>query len=181
IEARVARGAAISDRAAPAVRLVLFGPPRLEIDGRPVPASAWRAQRAFHILIHLALTPAGLQRDQLLEAFWPGRQLAAGKKNFHPTLSYIRSLLPDAGVPVLARDAERYRLNPGFPMTCDAWDFDRGLEEARAARDADSRRAGLAAAAALAGQPFLDGLYGDWADEAQSRMRDRVEQLMIRC
>ena len=181
IEARVARGAATPDRATPAVRLVLFGPPRLEIDGRPVPASAWRAQRAFHILIHLALQPSGLARDQLLETFWPGRQLAAGKKNFHPTLSYIRSLLPDAGVPVLARDAERYRLDPRYPMTCDAWEFDRRLEEARTARDAGARRAALAAAAALAAQPFLDGLYGDWADEAQARMRDRVEQLMIRC
>jgi DNA-binding SARP family transcriptional activator len=66
-------------------------------------------------------------------------------------------------------------------MTCDAWDFDRRLEEARAARDDEARRVALSAAAALAGQPFLDGLYGDWADEAQARMRDRVEQLMIRC
>src|SRR6185436_4574272 len=36
-------------------------------------------------------------------------------------------------------------------------------------------------AAALGALPFLDGLYGDWADEAQSRMRDRLEQLLIRC
>jgi len=181
IDARVARGTEPAERGTPTVRLVLFGPPRLEIDGRSVPASAWRAQRAFHILIHLALHPSGAQRDQLLEAFWPGRQLAAGKKNFHPTLSYIRSLLPEAAVPVLARDAERYRLEPRYPLTCDAWDFDRRLEEARGTRDDQARRRALLAAAELAAQPFLDGLYGDWADEAQAKMRDRVEQLMIRC
>ena len=163
------------------MRLVLFGPARLEIDGRPLPASAWRAQRAFQLLIYLAIHPAGAHRDQLLEAFWPGRQLAAGRKNFHPTLSYIRSVLPDAGVPVLARDAERYRLDPRYPLSCDAWDFDRLLEEERHAPTTGTRRQVLDAAATLAALPYLDGLYGDWADEAQTRMRDRVEQVLIRC
>jgi DNA-binding SARP family transcriptional activator len=182
IEARIERGTAAAPglAGAPAVRLVLFGPPRLEVGGRALPASAWRSQRAFQILIYLALRPAGAQRDQLLEAFWPGRQLAAGRKNFHPTLSYIRSVLPEAAEPVLTREGERYRLNPQYPLSCDAWEFDRHVEEARMTRDPREKRGALEAAAALGALPFLDGLYGDWADEAQSRMRDGLEQLLIR-
>ncbi len=181
IDTRLARGAAAAASSGqPAVRLTLFGQPALSVGGTPVPASAWRSQRAFQILIYLSLHPAGANRDQLLECFWPGRQLAAGKRNFHPTLSYIRSVLPSAERAPLFRDGERYRLDPRYPISTDAWDFDRFLDEARNAADADARREALQSAAALASQPFLDGLYGDWADEAQSRMRDRLEQILIR-
>src|SRR5207253_1740105 len=85
---------------------------------------AARAQRAFHVLILLALRPRGASREELLETFWPGRQLAAGRRNFHPTLSYIRSVLPRHAAPPLLRDAEVYRLNPEYPLACDLWEFE---------------------------------------------------------
>ena len=160
-------------------RLVLFGPPQLQVDGQTVPASVWRAQRAFHMLVYLSLHPRGASKDDLLERFWPGRQAAAGRKNFHPTLSYIRSVLPPAPVAPILREAEFYRLNPAYPLTCDVWDFERALDEARAARASHDRRTALGRAAALAGAPFLQGLYADWADERQVRMRDRVERLLL--
>jgi ATP/maltotriose-dependent transcriptional regulator MalT len=69
---------AVSGGAAPTTRLVLFGLPRLEIDGQPLSASAWRTQRAFQILAYLALKPRGAARDELLEAFWPGRRRPRG-------------------------------------------------------------------------------------------------------
>ena len=175
-----ARGAAKSPagQAEPgtgATRLVLFGPPRVEVDGRAVPASAWRTQRAFHVLIHLALHPRGASRDVLLETFWPGRQAAAGRRNFHPTLSYLRALLPRAEEPALTRDAETYRLNPGYAWSCDLWEFDAAYEEARRASQDAPRRAALERALQLADRPLLEGVYGAWAEEVQARVRDRVE------
>jgi tetratricopeptide (TPR) repeat protein len=116
------------------------GPPRVEVDGRPVPASAWRTQRAFHMLVHLALHPKGATREVLLETFWPGRQAAAGRRNFHPTLSYLRALLPKLEQPALARDAETYRLNPGFSWSCDLWSSTRSTRR-RAWRPVIPRRA----------------------------------------
>src|SRR5262249_59058959 len=74
----LSRGTAAGERPGPVTRLLVFGGPRLEMDGRTVPASAWRAQRAFQMLIYLALHPRGASRDELLESFWPGRQAAAG-------------------------------------------------------------------------------------------------------
>ena len=175
IEARLTRGDATPARSTSA-RLELFGAPRLLIDGRPVPASTWRSQRAFLILVHLAIHPHGANRDQLLDAFWPPRRLAAARKNFHPTLSYIRSVLPSALVPPLLRENETYRLNPEYPMSCDAWDVQRAFEQARLAADDTARHAALSRALALARQPYLDGCYEDWASEAQSSMRDRLER-----
>jgi ATP/maltotriose-dependent transcriptional regulator MalT/DNA-binding SARP family transcriptional activator len=174
---RTTRGARVE--AEVQVRLLLFGPPQLQVNGQPVSASVWRAQRAFHLLIYLALHPRGTSRDVLLEMFWPGRQMAAGRRNFHPTLSYIRSVLPDTGEPPILRTAEFYRLNPEYPLSCDAWELDRTLEDARRGASARERRGALERAAALAGGPFLEGLYGDWADELQARTRDRVERLLL--
>ena len=180
IAERAARGgAAGADLPAASAQLLLFGPPRLEVDGRPLSSSVWRAQRAFQMLIYLALHPRGAGKDDLLERFWPGRLGAAGRKNFHPTLSYIRGVLPSAGDPPILREAEFYRLNPAYPLSCDAWEFDRALEEARRTPDAKVRRAALQRAAALAAGPFLEGIYGDWADELQGRSRDRVEKCLL--
>jgi LuxR family maltose regulon positive regulatory protein len=169
----------VSAADAPAPRLVLFGMPRLEIGGEPLPGSAWRTQRAFQILAYLALRPRGATRDELLEAFWPGRQAAAGRRNFHPTLSYLRKVLPRAAVAPLLREGESYRVHPSYPLTCDAWEFEGAREAARRARAPTETRQALERAAALAERPLLEGWYGDWADELQGRMRDEVEALML--
>jgi ATP/maltotriose-dependent transcriptional regulator MalT/DNA-binding SARP family transcriptional activator len=179
IAERLARGAAAAAAEPRLPRLVLFGPPQLQIEGRPVAASAWRAQRAFHMLVFLALHPRGAGKDELLEHFWPGRQLAAGRRNFHPTLSYVRSVLPRSREAAILREGEYYRLNPAYRLTCDAWEVDRALDEARAARDAAGRRRSLERAAVLATEPFLEGVYGGWAEELQARTRDRVEKLLL--
>ncbi|HET9328462.1 MAG TPA: BTAD domain-containing putative transcriptional regulator [Candidatus Eisenbacteria bacterium] len=176
IGARLSRGVAPGERAESVTRLLVFGRPRLEVDGRAIPAAAWRAQRAFQMLIYLALHPRGASRDDLLESFWPGRQAAAGRRNFHPTLSYVRHVLPKSATPIL-HEAGFYRLNPEYPLTCDAWDFERRMAEASAMRGAERRQA-LESAIELASGAFLDGLYVDWADTMQTRMRDRLEKAL---
>jgi DNA-binding SARP family transcriptional activator len=148
------------------------------VDGRALPASAWRAQRAFHVLILLTFHPRGISRDELLEHFWSGRQAAAGRRNFHPTLSYVRGVLPRNGVPAILRETESYRLNPSYPLTCDVWDFEHAMEEARAARGPERREA-LERAAAMMNGLLLEGLYENWADALRSRYQDRLEKLML--
>ncbi len=181
IEARVRRGAPVAEPGSGTVpaRLLLFGPPRIELGDRALPASAWRAQRAFHVLILLAMRPRGASRDELLETFWPGRLAAAGRRNFHPTLSYIRSVLPRHAAPPLLRDAEVYRLNPEYPLACDLWEFEAALEVARRTSERRERLAQLERALSLAERPALEGLYGDWAEAVQHRQRDRVEAARI--
>jgi DNA-binding SARP family transcriptional activator len=131
------------------------------------------------MLVYLALHPRGAGKDDLLECFWPGRQAAAGRRNFHPTLSYIRSVLPGAAAPAILREAEFYRLNPAYPLTCDAWEVERALAAARGARDPHEKREALKQAAALVSGPFLEGLYEDWADELQARSRANAEKLLL--
>src|SRR5439155_15460136 len=49
---RLARGRPANGEEAGARRLVLFGPPRLEVEGRAVPPASWRSQRAFQMLVY---------------------------------------------------------------------------------------------------------------------------------
>ena len=79
---------------------------------RTLPASAWRAQRAFHVLILLALRPARrvarrAARDVLARAAARGGQAQLPP---HAVLHPQRAAAPPA--PPLLRDAEIYRLNP---------------------------------------------------------------------
>ena len=180
IEARLERGAQRPGEAnGTASRLLLFGPPRLLVDGQPLPASAWRTQRAFQVLVYLSFHPRGANREELIDHFCPGRQAAAGRRNFHPTLSYIRSVLPVGSEPPILRDVELYRLNPAYSLTCDVWEFERALEEARAAKAPAERRATLERAVALANAPLLEGFYVEWVITLQGRYRDRLEKLLL--
>jgi len=179
ILARLDRGAERPGEAGgQALRLTLFGPPALLVGGAPLAASAWRTQRAFQMLVYLSFHSRGASREELIDHFWPGRQAAAGRRNFHPTLSYIRSVLPAGSEPPILREVEFYRLNPAYPLSCDVWDFERALEEARATKSPE-RRAALERAASLAGAPLLEGLYGEWAVALQGRYRDRLEKLLL--
>jgi len=180
IRRRLERGSAAPGASStPAVRLALFGAPQLRIDARVLPASAWRTQRAFQMLVYLALNPRGVEREVLIDRFWPGRQAAAGRRNLHPTLSYIRSVLPRAPVAPILREGGRYALNTAYPMTCDHWDLDRAADEARRTRDSAEKRAALEHAVEIASGPFLDGFYADWADELRARDHDRMEKLLL--
>jgi ATP/maltotriose-dependent transcriptional regulator MalT/DNA-binding SARP family transcriptional activator len=184
IHERLAHGApAAATVAAPleTPRLTLFGPPRLSIDGRPLAASVWRSQRAFQVLVYLALHPDGATREELIELFWPGaRRARAARQNFHPTLSYVRSALPRTDAAPIERSGEIYRLNRAYPLTCDAWEIERAFADARQSREKPAERlSALERAAALAVAPFLQGFYGDWAVELQARMRDRLEKLHL--
>jgi len=180
IETRMERGAGRpAENGAKALRLALFGPPALLVGDEPLPASAWRTQRAFQILVYLSFHPRGASREELIDHFWPGRQAAAGRRNFHPTLSYIRSVLPAGPEPAILREVEFYRLNPAYALSCDVWEFERALEEARASKTAELRRAALERAAGLAAAPLLEGLYSEWAVTLQGRYRDSLERLML--
>ena len=91
----------------------------------------------------------------------------------------MRSALPRAKVAPIPREGEIYRLDRGYPLTCDAWEMERALADGKRAREEGERRAALDRAAELAGAPYLQGFYGDWAEELQGRMRDRLEKLHL--
>ncbi len=134
-----------------AVRLRCLGGFALELDDQPVDLGPLRP-RARALLRLLALSPnRDVHREQLVDALWPGADLAVGTRRLQVAVSSVRQLLEQAGLPgteVLARHGDAYRLAlpPGSVVDVEA--FERGVTDAdAAARRAEPTAADLRATA----------------------------------
>lgn len=116
IEAEARRFAPGLASARRGLRVRLLGSALIEVDGRAVAAESWRSRKAREALLLLAgAGPAGLRRDEVVEAVWPGREPGRGRTLLRTALVDIRRVLePDrpAGEPsaFLHADRERVRL-----------------------------------------------------------------------
>lgn len=141
-------------RTAPkAVRLRCLGGFVLDIDEQPLDLGSLRP-RARALLRLLALSPnRDVHREQLIDALWPGVDLAVGTRRLQVAVSSVRQLLEQAGLSgteVLARRGDAYRLDLPPAAVVDVVAFERGLREANAAARTDGRAAAELRAAALA-------------------------------
>src|SRR5260221_10514656 len=80
-----------ADPKTPLARIFLLGRFEVEVGGESVPTSAWRKRRAVDVLTTLALAPGRtLHREELIDRFWPDKDLEAGANNLHRALYEIR-------------------------------------------------------------------------------------------
>ena len=74
-------------------RLFLLGRFAVEVEGRAVPASAWRKRRPIEVLTALAVAPGRLlHREELIDRLWPDKDLEAGANNLHRALHDLRRI-----------------------------------------------------------------------------------------
>src|SRR5882724_1647829 len=75
----------------PLARISLLGRFEVEVGGTTVPTAAWRKRRAVDVLTALALAPGRtLHREELIDRFWPDKDLDAGANNLHRALYEMR-------------------------------------------------------------------------------------------
>ncbi len=138
------------------------------VDGRPVPADAWRSRRAADLVKVLALAPSHtLHREQVMELLWPELGAEAAGANLRKAVHYARRAMraDDA----IHSEAAVLSLWPG-QVDIDADVFGAAAEAALAARDA----AACARAAELYhGDPVPGDRYEAWAGEPRQRLRER--------
>jgi predicted ATPase/DNA-binding SARP family transcriptional activator len=72
------------------LRLFLFGPPRIELNGQAVPL---RRTKALALLAYLAATRQPQDRDTLLALLWPEFDEASARNNLRRELSLLKSVL----------------------------------------------------------------------------------------
>ncbi len=97
-----------------ALRVELFGMLTVQIDGRPLPDSAWRSRQERRLLAILAAARGRVvAADRLCEWLWPGSDSASAAVNLRSAISNLRRTLePDAD-----RASRRYILTrPGGYM-----------------------------------------------------------------
>jgi DNA-binding SARP family transcriptional activator/pimeloyl-ACP methyl ester carboxylesterase len=158
------------------VNIRLLGEFALDIDGRPVPASAFPRRSAAALVKLLALAPSRrLHREQVMDALWPGLAPQDAANNLHKAAHYARR---GTGVPdtVLLRN-EIVALFPGAEVAVDAVEFE---AVAAAAASADDVRAADSALAAYPGGLLPEDLYESWTAQPRQRLEVLRRELLRR-
>jgi DNA-binding SARP family transcriptional activator len=160
---------------------------RLDPDGGEVEVE-WRLRRALLVFAFLAAAPdlrAG--KEELVEAVWPEADPETVRRNFHPTLSWLRRALAPAGerrraAGVVARHG-LYQLDPSAEWEIDRLEFERLVEAGGAglhAGDAGAALAAWEAAWRLYRGPFLEGLDAAWLEAPREELQHRYLELLRR-
>src|SRR5204863_10132021 len=127
-----------------------------DVDGAPVPETAWRLKKARELVKLLALAPGHrLHREQAVDVLWPRLDPDAAANNLNQAV-YVarRALTPDAiqvhdGMLLLGADVDVERL-------------ELSAAEARRAGTAEAYRSALAL---YAGELLPENRYDDWASD----------------
>jgi len=124
------------------LRISLLGPPRIEVDGRPLVVDT---RKAIALLAYLAVVRRPIARDSLVELLWPDADPDGGRGALRRTLSVLRAALSGAWL-----DVDRRQVS----LVDDRVDVD--VTRFRAAA-ASVDRALLADAVAIYRGDFLEG------------------------
>jgi DNA-binding SARP family transcriptional activator len=145
----------------------LLGGFEVEVDGRAVPASAWRHRRAAELVKVLALASRHrLHREELTYAMWPDLPAPAGSANLRKALHFARRALGSDDA--IEAEGGVVELWPGGDLRVDAESFESKVGEAlRGADPVEVARA----ADLYTGELLPEDLYADWAQGPRERLR----------
>ncbi|NTU81318.1 MAG: AAA family ATPase, partial [Chloroflexales bacterium] len=133
------------------LHLSLFGAPRIEYAGEPVPL---RRSKALALLAYLALTGRPQDRDALAALLWPEFDGPSARNNLRRELSLLKTTL---GVDPLVADRHQVRWNPDAASRIDVTAFQAQL----AAVEAHHHPAGTLCPACAAALTAAAQLYSD--------------------
>jgi DNA-binding SARP family transcriptional activator len=151
-------------------RISVLGP--LTITGTTRSRRGLRA-RALELIAYLALHPRPVQRDELLEAFWPGADPRRTRPRLRQAVRDARRLLGTA----IASDRARYWLDRDA-VDIDLDGLERLLANAGAATDAELAQRLLEQAVALFTDEPLAGSDYPWAEGELRRLRATEIELL---
>jgi DNA-binding SARP family transcriptional activator len=162
------------------LRIVAFGPARVEKDGLPLDSPDW-IQKPRELLFFLLSHPEGRTKEQIGLALWPEASASQLRSSFHDTVYRLRRAL--GGKEWIAFKKGRYTFERSLSYSYDVEDFEQNLAEARRVRSEAPERAieHLRAAAGLYGGDFLEDLAveGEWALERQEELRRSYQEALL--
>jgi DNA-binding SARP family transcriptional activator len=168
-----------AERAAPAPDVIAVpGRPQLSVLGPLTITDAKRSRRglrarALELIAYLALHPRPVQRDELLEAFWPGADPRRTRPRLRQAVRDARRLLGTA----IASDRDRYWLDRDA-VDIDLDQLEHLLAKARDATGTELAQRLLEQALALFTDEPLAGSDYAWADGELRRLRATQVELL---
>lgn len=150
----------------PPLRIITFGHFQVFCRGVIVPTGAWRrgAGELFRLL--LIQQNRSLQRDQVIDALWPGKPLGEAVAFFHQATSGLRRALepdlPDkfpSRYLLVEEGQVRLCLPPGSQVDFEVFETLIGKQDWKGALQVSR------------GEPFAGDVYHDWAQWKRERLR----------
>jgi DNA-binding SARP family transcriptional activator len=176
----------------PALHISVMGPPSIHISGVSVASDvdegeiaegrgqAWQdvtrsfQRRTRELLVFLAVHPAGVSREALIGAMWPGHSPQQATNSLNTAMSRLRRAVRAASAAaigdVVVGGEERFRLDPTFVST-DFTAFAAAVAARRRASTEKDREAANRAVVQRYTGPFADGLTSDWIDTVRESFR----------
>ncbi len=151
---------------------------------RKIPASAWSLKRALKILCYLSSArDCRATKDRIIDTFWREARPEIIRKNFHPTISYLRKAL-NLSHPVAKNfilfEKGAYLLNPEYRYRIDVKEFEQAVGEARDKARREDTGGALAAYRRAIDQyrgDFLEEEYDEWVEAP----REHYANLLAAC
>jgi DNA-binding SARP family transcriptional activator len=125
----------------------------------------------------LAHREQAVQKEVLIDVFWPDADVETVSRNLHQAIYTIRRLLRDGGpdLDYILFASDAYLVNPALSIWCDVEDLELSIARGRAAeaagRIADAVRAYAHADRSYEGDYLADSPYEDWASIERERLR----------
>jgi LuxR family maltose regulon positive regulatory protein len=161
------------------LRLQTMGSFRVWRGGAAVVPEEWKRESSRQLLqVLIANRTAPLDRDQICECLWPGKDPAASHRNFKVALNALYQVLEpdrDAGCEsaYIVREGSTYALRPGADVWLDCAEIDRVVKEAEQLLQGEPERARALLDRALElyqGDFLAEARYNTWAAAERERL-----------
>jgi len=161
-------------------RIELFGELRISMQGAA--AKPLRTHKAASLLAYLAINVGISQsREQLIEVFWPDRDIDSGRANLNTTLSIIRRILsgaPEGAEPVLIVDRRSVRLNERR-VTTDVGEFKALIAAASRSGSPEEKITLLKEVDRIYHRGLLPSCRDEWLLDEQQKLSDEHVATML--
>jgi predicted ATPase/DNA-binding SARP family transcriptional activator len=164
-----------------ALKLFLFGPPRLELDGRSIEA---KPRKALALLVYLAVTGRSHSREALANLLWPDGDREAARASLRRTAHRLQQSLK---IDVLDASADAIGLAPALELWLDVHAFRAEVVAAETAELDGAWLARLDAAVELFADDFLAGFtladspaFDEWQFFQSDELRRALVTLLDR-
>lgn len=152
---------------------------------KPFAPDAWTTRRSRDIFCHIATARhRRVDKDVLIDTFWPDEDFETVEKNFHPTISHIRKALNSRQSfkqnYLVFRDGA-YQLNQELVYSIDTEEFEAAIgaaENAKRDKDVKAFRTNLETAHALYRGEFMAGVYEDWAEDRRHYFKEQFSRVL---
>jgi predicted ATPase/DNA-binding SARP family transcriptional activator len=160
------------------VRITLLGAFRVEVDGHPIPESAWRLRKSRSVLKLLCLSDGrALHTERLQTLLWSDRDQTAAGNNLRQATYHARRALTGAGADgatVLGASGDLLVLAPEVDV-----DVDRFVAAADHADATGEPRDIETALAAYGGELLPEDIYEDWCADRRRVLAERYVALLL--